>query len=155
MEITNLNVIQSSEQELIDAITGELDWDAIESIFKDKHRLQIEDDVEFRHGDMVVHENQVAYQLDFDVKVILSVVFDRNGRYLSLNTSGDSEASANESEIGHPSLEDDNLDPVETDMHAPESPEESPVLDPEKSPPENVSDMASHIEEIILEINTG
>ena len=83
MKITNDEVIKTGEQELIDSINGELDWDVMEDIFKKQHQLEIGEDVEYRSGDLVVHENQVAYQLEFDVKVKLSILVDRDGNYLA------------------------------------------------------------------------
>ena len=83
MKITNEEVIKTGEQELIDSINGELDWEVMEDIFKNQHHLEIGEDVEYRSGDLVVHNNQVAYQLEFDVKVKLSILVDRDGNYLS------------------------------------------------------------------------
>ena len=89
MKITDYNVIKSGEQELIDAITADLDWGVIEDIFKKEHKLEIEENVEYRKGDIVVYNNQVAYKLEFDVTVILSVLLDREGNYMSITSSGD------------------------------------------------------------------
>ena len=85
MKITNDEVIKTGEQELIDSINGELDWDVMEDIFKNQHHLEIGEDVEYRSGDLVVHDNQVAYQLEFDVKVKLSILVDRDGNYLAFS----------------------------------------------------------------------
>jgi hypothetical protein len=89
LKITDSAVIKSGERELLDTIIGDLDWEAIEKIVKEKHQLRIQDDVEFRQGDIVVYDNTVAYKLDFDAKVTLTVLFDRDGNYLSFSTSGD------------------------------------------------------------------
>ena len=89
LKITDSAVIKSGERELLDTIIGDLDWETIEKIVKEKHQLRIQDDVEFRQGDIVVYDNTVAYKLDFDAKVTLTVLFDRDGNYLSFSTSGD------------------------------------------------------------------
>ncbi len=96
MKITDSEVIKNSEAELIDAITGDLDWQAIETILKEKHKLGLQDEVEYREGDLVIHDNQIAYKLDFDVKVTLSVLFDRQGNCLKLSTSNDMPDSEND-----------------------------------------------------------
>jgi hypothetical protein len=98
MKITNSEIIKSGERELIDAITGDLNWRVIEKIVEDKHHLSLQDDVEYKKGDMVVFENQIAYKLDFEVKVNLSVLFDRQGNYLQLDTRGAGVAETEESE---------------------------------------------------------
>ena len=89
MKITKADVIKGGERELIDSITADLDWSVMEEIFKKYHNLTIEEEVEYKQGDLVVHENRVAYKLDFDIKVRLSIVIDREGNYLSITHSGD------------------------------------------------------------------
>lgn len=88
MKITESEVIRNGEQELIDSIIAELDWGNVEGIFRQEHGLDINEDVEYEKGDMVVHDNQIAYRLDFKVKVTLSVLLDRHGNYISLETGG-------------------------------------------------------------------
>jgi hypothetical protein len=87
MRITSADVIRNSEKELMDAITGDLDWGSIERIFREKHRLSIEEDVEYKRGDLVVHDNRIAYRLEFAAKVTLSVLLDREGNYLSVDAA--------------------------------------------------------------------
>ena len=89
MKITDPGVIKGGESELIDAITADMDWGAIGNVFLEKHKLGIDDDVEYKKGDIVIHENQIAYKLDFDVKVNLSILLDREGNYLSLSSDHD------------------------------------------------------------------
>ncbi|MEE8399507.1 MAG: hypothetical protein V3S89_10910 [Desulfobacterales bacterium] len=89
MKITRREIIEEGEQDLIDAITGELDWGVIEEIFEKEHRLKMSDDVTYKSGDIVIHNNQVAYRLEFDVKTTLSLFLDRDGTCLSLSSSAD------------------------------------------------------------------
>ena len=46
MKITDYDVIKSGEQELIDGITADLDWSAIDDIFQKEYNLTIEDNVD-------------------------------------------------------------------------------------------------------------
>ncbi len=89
MKITDSENIKNGETELIDALTGDIDWSAIETILREKHKLGLQEDVEYKSGDMVVYKDKIAYKLDFDVKVTLSVLFSRDGECLSLSTSAD------------------------------------------------------------------
>lgn len=100
MRITDSEVIKSGEQDLIDAITGDLDWGAIEEIFRRDHKLGIGEDVEYTKGDIVVYNNQVAYRLEFDVKIALSVLLDREGNYVSVTSSGDEHKKDDADESG-------------------------------------------------------
>lgn len=156
MKITNSDIIKSGERELIDSIIGDLDWDAIEEIVKNRHKLKIQDDVEYRQGDIIVHNNQVAYKLDFDVKMTLSVVFDRDGNYLSLVTSD--EANDTEAVEESPIAMDESDDTpsesqTETESSEAFASDEVPTANPENAPRENFSKMASHIAEMISDIN--
>ena len=67
MKVTDSDAIKNSEKDLIDAIAGELDWEAIEHLFQEKHNLILEDELEYKKGDIVIHNNQIAYKLDFDI----------------------------------------------------------------------------------------
>jgi hypothetical protein len=91
MKITNNEIIRNGEQELIDAINGDLDWEAMEKIFQKEHKLGIGEDVAYKKGDIVVHNNQIAYRLEFDVKVTLSILLDRQGDYISFSTTSEPE----------------------------------------------------------------
>ena len=90
MKITDENLIRNGEKELIDRIYSVVDWNSIKSIFKDKYCIRIQDDRNNRQGDIVVHNNSVAYNLEFDVKATISVLFDRSGNYLAITTATDS-----------------------------------------------------------------
>jgi hypothetical protein len=87
MKITNAEVIKSGEKDLIDSITADLDWGAIENIFLTEHNLGIDEDIEYKRGDIIACNNQVAYKLEFTVKVNLSVLINRDGEYLSVKIS--------------------------------------------------------------------
>ena len=91
MKITNPEVIKSGEHELIDAITADIDWGVIEEIFKKEYKLGIEEDVEYKRGDIVIHNDQIAYEMEFEVKVTLAVILDREGNYISVTSSSDLE----------------------------------------------------------------
>lgn len=98
MKITNSEVIKNAEQELLDGIIADLDWSVVEKIIKEKHHLDLDEEVAFKKGDMVVFGNQVAYQLDFDVKLTLSILLDREGNHISTGTGGSAESPPSPSE---------------------------------------------------------
>ncbi|MBF0230378.1 MAG: hypothetical protein HQK63_12465 [Desulfamplus sp.] len=86
MKITSPETIQSSEKEFIDFINAELDWGSIEEMILKKHKLQLQDEVVYKQGDIMVYDNQIAYKLDFDIKVSLSLIFNRQGDCLNIKT---------------------------------------------------------------------
>jgi hypothetical protein len=89
MKVTNAEIIKDGEQDLIDAINGDLDWGTLEKIFKKDHGLGIGEDVAYKEGDIVVHNGQVAYRLEFEVKVTMAVLVDRQGRYIEMAVADD------------------------------------------------------------------
>ncbi len=95
MKITNQAVIQSGERELIDAITADLDWEAVEALFVEQHRLPLGEDVSFKNGDIVVNEDRIAYLLEFEVKVPLSMLLDRNGSCIRIRSASDADSEGN------------------------------------------------------------
>lgn len=155
MKVTDSDVIKSGEKELIDTITGDLDWGVIEQKFQEKHKLSLRDDVDYKQGDIVIHNEQVAYKIDFDVRVTLSVVFNRNGEYLTLSTSHDSDEQSdqivNEDQVD-PLLASDTAigDPseIETDSISSPLPDESA-----SDSNDSVDQMASEIADMMSDIN--
>ncbi len=143
MKITDSTVIKNGEQELIDAIIGDLDWGVMEEIFKKDHRLEIGEDVEYKSGDIIVYDNQVAYRLEFDVKVNLSIIVDREGNWLSLKSSQD----FNEEEE---CKEDEERLSVEHDEES--FPEQDLTIPPEEGMQERISRVASTAGDMIREM---
>jgi len=88
VKITNLETIKAGEKEFIDSINAELDWEAIETMLFEKHKFTLEEDVDYRKGDIVVHNDKIAYKLEFYIKVPLSIVLGREGTCLEISTSG-------------------------------------------------------------------
>ncbi len=86
---TNPETIQESEKEFIDTINAELDWDAIEQMLLDKHGFVVQEDVDYKDGNLVVHNNEIAYKFEFEIKVPLSVIFNREGECLDISTKRD------------------------------------------------------------------
>lgn len=158
MKITDTEVIKSGERELIDAITADLDWGMIEGIFQEEHGLGIDEEVEYKKGDMVVHEGNIAYQLDFEVKVTISVLLDRNGNYISVALSNgareDREEETHEISGDQDSLSSDNEEAdrplsADTDSAKVDDEDNPPSLLEEASPEEKISQMASRAGEIM------
>lgn len=130
MKVTDPELIQESEKEFIDTINAELDWEAIEKLLMEKHKFALQDEVDYKNGDLVVFDNQIAYRFDFEIKVPLSVIFNRHGECLDMSTSH------------------------EDDKDIPEpGPEEMADLRERSS--EKVGQLASSIADMITEINQG
>jgi hypothetical protein len=87
MKLTRPEAILDSEKEFIDTINAELNWDAIETLLMEKYRLTLQEEVDYKNGDLIVYDNQIAYRFDFEVRVPLSIIFNREGDCLDLSTT--------------------------------------------------------------------
>jgi hypothetical protein len=127
MKLTNPETISESEKEFIDTINAELDWEAIEKILLEKHGFTLQEGIDYKEGDLVVHNNEIAYRFDFEIKVPLSVIFNREGECLEMSTVRDD-------------FEEDDDPPASQDPAESEN---------------KVASMASNIADMISEINQG
>lgn len=85
MKITNAERIKNLEKDLLDIISGDLDRAGIKELLAAKYRLNLDSDrLVFRGGDLVVHDNQVAYQIEYEAVVTLSLLFNRRGECLDI-----------------------------------------------------------------------
>ena len=79
MKITDPQIIQNGEKKLIDAVQEHLDLETVKTILMDRIA---EIPFESKGGEIVVHDNQIAFRLDFDLKLNGSLLFDREGNYI-------------------------------------------------------------------------
>ncbi len=84
MKLTNSQVIEKEEKELIESVHEALDWDVIRQLITEKHLNDPDNRLVFQSGDLVVHDNRIVYQLDFEIQVPLSVIFSRDGECLEI-----------------------------------------------------------------------
>ncbi len=133
MKLTNPETIQESEKEFIDTINAELDWDAIEKMLLEKHNFTLQDEIDYKEGDLVVYKDNIAYKFDFEIKVPLSVIFNREGECLEISTVRDD-------------FESDDGESIDGDLENAGSGNR-----PEHD--DKVAQMASNIADMISEIN--
>ena len=132
MKLTNPGIIQESEKEFIDTINAELDWEAIEKMLLEKHSFTLQDEIDYKNGDLIVYNDNIAYKFDFEIKVPLSVIFNRQGECLEISTLRDDFEEKGEDDLLH---EENTTPPI---SHGQE---------------DKVARMASNIADMISEIN--
>ena len=79
MKITDPDVIKNGEKDLIDAVKDDLDLDTIKEIMQNKMNAKT---ISSKGGEIVVHNNEIAFRLDFSVEISGSLMFDRQGNYI-------------------------------------------------------------------------
>jgi hypothetical protein len=87
MKIANSEVIKKREQEWFGVIAENLNWEAIRQVLKDKHGLNIGEDVTYRHAAIEAKESKILYSIDFDVNITLSIQLDRDGELVGVKNS--------------------------------------------------------------------
>ncbi len=143
MKLTSQDNIAESEKEFIDTINAELDWEAIEKMLLEKHQFTLQEEIDYKDGDLIVHNDDIAYKFKFEIKVPLSVIFDREGECLEISTMRDD---------FEPESETPNED--EKKSLIPEDNDEI-IPDDNLSQEDKVGQMASNIADMISEINDG
>jgi hypothetical protein len=79
MKITDPDVIKNGEKDLIEAVTDDLDLDAVKDILQERMAAAA---LSSTGGEIVVHNNEIAFRLDFDIQLSGSLMFDRQGTYI-------------------------------------------------------------------------
>lgn len=95
MKYTNKDIIRSGERKLIRFIAKHLDWNPVRQSVREHFQIDAGGDLEHKSGNIVVHSGDIAYKLDFDLKVNFSVLLDRNGEAVAIRSpqSGDDETA--------------------------------------------------------------
>lgn len=93
MKVTDPEIIRTGERDLIDAVKEDLDWDAVREIVKKKINIS---SVDSTGGEIVVHDNQVAFRVDLELKIDLSLMFDRDGNHIPEQEGAQEGATASE-----------------------------------------------------------
>ncbi|MBU8849495.1 MAG: hypothetical protein KOO64_08110, partial [Desulfobacterales bacterium] len=89
MKLTKPAAIQECEKAFIDTINAGLDREAIEKMFFEKYNFTLQEEIDYKKGDLVVYNDNIAYKFDFEIKVPLSVIFNRQGECLELSAIRD------------------------------------------------------------------
>lgn len=79
MKITDPDVIKNGEKDLIQAVKDDLDLDIVKKIMQNKMTAE---SISSKGGEIVVHNNEIAFRLDFSIEISGSLMFDRHGNYI-------------------------------------------------------------------------
>ncbi|MCM2284978.1 MAG: hypothetical protein NDI81_09370 [Desulfobacula sp.] len=79
MKITDPGIIKNGEKDLIELLKEDLDLDAVREIIQKKMTSAA---LSPKGGEIVVHDNQIAFRMDFDLCLSGSLMFDRQGNHI-------------------------------------------------------------------------
>lgn len=89
MKITDPQVIRQGEKDLIHSVQEDLDLDAVREILKERMSVAA---LSSKGGQIVVHNNEIAFRLDFEINLSGSLLFDRDGNHISDSASSAAQA---------------------------------------------------------------
>jgi len=89
LKITDAEIIKTGETDLIEQIRDNLDWDAVKEAINTKYNIDMENGIQYKAGDLVVYQDDIAYQLDFDFKENLRILINRDGEQLDISVFGE------------------------------------------------------------------
>ncbi len=147
MKITDSQVIRDGEKELINAVKDEIDPEKIRELIA--HKLS-KGNLKARDGEIVIHNNQIAFRLDFEMQFTGSILLDREGNLLS------DEVEELQTPIDEESLDDDDV-LISDDEHSEEDSiiGDEPLLPEEdmdtELPEEDLSDSDNDDDEVLSE----
>ncbi|MCK5543258.1 MAG: hypothetical protein KAI40_11260 [Desulfobacterales bacterium] len=111
MRLTDPDIIKEGEKDLIDAIKDDLDLDSINEIIKDKLKIK---NLESKGGKIIVHNNKVAFKIEFELSLSGSLMFDREGNHILDDEKNDIDDSVPESKSDTDDNKVDELDEEES-----------------------------------------
>ncbi len=79
MRITDPEIIKTGEMDLINSVKDDLDWDVVKSIIKNRLNIKAFDS---NGGEIVVVDGKIAFRIDLELKMSVSLMFDRDGNYI-------------------------------------------------------------------------
>ena len=78
------NVIQDGILELIEKIISNIHLKQVKTICKKQHCIEMVENIDFKNGDIVANNDQVAFKLDFEICFVLPTLIDRKGNFISV-----------------------------------------------------------------------
>ncbi len=95
MKITDSQVIREGEKELINSVKKQIDQEKIRELIAQKLSGG---NLEARGGEIVIHNQQIAFRLDFEMQFTGSILLDREGNLLSNEVAAESHTRMDDEE---------------------------------------------------------
>lgn len=83
----NPGMIEEAIIDLIEKVKSNIQFDQVQAICKHQHVIDKIDKIDFKHGDIVTHDGEVAIKLDFKISYNLSLLLDRQGKLINIHRS--------------------------------------------------------------------
>ena len=84
LNAVNPGMIEEAVIELIEKVKSNIQFDQVKAICAHKHFIESIDKIDFKNGDIVAHDGEVAFKLDFNITYNLSLLLDRKGKLINV-----------------------------------------------------------------------
>lgn len=79
----NPDMIDEAVIDMVEKVKSNIQLDLVKAICKHKHGIENIDKIDFENGDIVTHNDRIAFKLDFKISHKFSLLIDRKGNFLS------------------------------------------------------------------------
>jgi uncharacterized protein YjbI with pentapeptide repeats len=73
-------MIEGAINRLMEELRTNIGVDQVKAICKHQNFIETTDKIDFKDGDIVIYDGQVAFKLDFEISINLSLLLDRKGK---------------------------------------------------------------------------
>ena len=87
LNAVNPGMLEEAINDLIKKVKSNIQFDQVKAICNHKQFIEKIDKIDFKHGDIVTHDGQVAFKLDFEISYELSLLLDREGKLINVYRS--------------------------------------------------------------------
>ena len=81
----NPGMIEEAIKELVEKLKSNIQLDQVKAICKHQHFIDTIDKIDFKKGDIVTHDGEPAFKLDFKISYDLSLLLDRKGKLINIH----------------------------------------------------------------------
>ncbi len=90
---TGSDIMENAKREMIEQVRASIDMDRLREVFLDQYSVEVGDDIDYKCGDIVIHDEQIAVELEYEVLLSLSVLIDSDGNPIIPEAEEEEEAS--------------------------------------------------------------
>ena len=76
------DIVATAKKELFERIKANINLDRVREICADLYGVKDMHALDFKNGDIVVHDGKIAYKIEFDVRFAVPLLIDEEGNLL-------------------------------------------------------------------------
>ena len=93
------DIVATAKKELFDRLKANINLDRVREICADLYGVRDIHSLDFKNGDIVVHDGQIAYKIEFDVRFAVPLLIDEEGNLLGTQDTKPEAASTPEDRV--------------------------------------------------------